>query len=64
MSLIDTAFDFAKSVANLVPGYGTAVSLGLDLAQKVWDIADPFVDQVVNNSNLSPELKNLWSQVS
>lgn len=50
MSLIDSAFNFASEIARLVPGYGTAIAAGIDLAREVWNIAQPIVSDVANSA--------------
>lgn len=50
MSLIDSAFDFASEIARLVPGYGTAISAGIDLVQEAWNIARPMVSDVASSA--------------
>lgn len=48
MSLINSAFNLAGEIARLVPGYGTAIAAGIDLAREVWNIARPIVSDTAS----------------
>jgi hypothetical protein len=67
MSFIDSALNIASTVARFVPGYGTAASLAIDLAHKVWNMAEPMVQNIASaavdqfGGNLSPEQRS-WAQ--